>query len=421
MTNEIFEFMTLAFPKAGVQVGVPITVAMLLFCLALAKSQYQVVPAFLAIKGLPAAYLVFVFVVCVSFIFNMSDMTAFNISVVMVVIGSPLALAIGRAVDPQKAMELLTVSLIIVGFCALIQRVLGITHASIPGVTYTLGQDLADKPIGYGMASSGDAQKMPSTYQNGNGAGLFYALAIPILLAWRPEFVKWQILRGLAVLLGFIGLLLSGSRSILIPFCLFFLFIFSLLKNKLTYRRQILFLAVSLLVLFFTILYLMQAHSAVLTQLYSRYVSQTVSDPTGSDRTVQYGTAFSQIQPLTGWAFVRFLCIGLPWSQIGGIEGFLSTLFMYGLFGFLAFIASLFVTAVHIYRLNKLTAIGFLCVFIAFMVDGSFNYPPGLMNFFFLAGLLSAPDRVEANDALLQQPFEWLNWVQRRGKQWKLQ
>lgn len=423
MLNELFEFMTLAFPKAGAQIGVPLTIAMFLFLFCLVKSQYQVVPAFLEVKGLSISYLLFVLFVGLALIFNLGNLSAFQLSIVMVVVGSPLAIGIGRTVDPQKAMTILAVSLIVVGAYALIQRAIGIIDTAIPGVTYTLGQNLADKPIGFGMAASGQAQKMPSTYQNGNGAGLFYALGLPILLSWLPQTAKRNVLRLLGVLSGIIGLLLSGSRSIMLPFGLFFIFILILLKNKLSYRQQILFLSSGLFAALLITVYLMQTHNPFLSQLYARYFEQTLSDPTGADRTVQYSSAFSQVNALEWPGFIRFMFIGLPWDQIGSIEGFLSTLYMYGLFGFLAFIASILVTAIHIFKKNKLNAIGFFCVFIAFMVDGSFNYPPALMNLFFLAGLLTRPDALETHKNWLKQPLRWEMhplW-RREGNQWKLQ
>ncbi|RYL92713.1 hypothetical protein EWI07_08580 [Sporolactobacillus sp. THM7-4] len=423
MMNELFEFMTFAFPKAGAQIGVPLTIAMLLFLLALLKCQYQVIPAFLQVRGLSTSYIIFVFFVLISFIFNLGAISSFQLTAAMVVVGSPLAIGIGNRIDPQKAMLIIAVALMIVGAYAFVQRVIGIVSTSIPGLTYTFGQDLAAKPIGYGMAASGEAQKMPSTYQNGNGAGLFYALAIPLLLSWIPQTSRQNRIRISGVVLGIVGLLLSGSRSIIIPFALLFVFLLILLKNKLNFRQQMLFLSTVLLGTFMLILYLMYTHNPFLSQLYARYIEQTVSDPTGADRTVQYSSAFSAVNAMDGLGFIRFLLIGMPWEQIEGIEGLISTLFMYGLFGFLGFVSLLLSTMIGVFKVNKLNAIGFICVFVAFMVDGSFNFPPALMNFFFLAGLLTRPDARKTSEHWLNEPLQWgmdlARW--KKVNKWKLQ
>lgn len=398
MFNYFFEFMTFAFPKAGAQIGVPLTIAMFLFLFALLKCHDQVIPGFMKIKGLAFSYMLFVSAVLVSLLFNLGNFPVFQLATVMVVIASPLALGIGRSLNQQTALKILAISLIIVGVYALIQRIVGIVHTAIPGVTYTFGQDLSAKPIGYGMAASGEAQKMPSTYQNGNGAGLFYAMGIPILLAWVPSSSKHKVLKIVAVFGGCVGLLLSGSRSIMIPFVLFLIVLLVLVKNKLSYRNQMLFFSSLMFIATAGIVYLLQSDNQFLQQLYTRYINQTLSDPTGAGRTSQFVAAFAQINALDGLGFLRFLCVGLSWDQIGVLEGFVSILFNYGLFGFIGFLFVLAAAIYGIYERNKLASIGFICVFIAFIVDGSFNFPPTLMNFFLLAGLLTQPEFQEASN-----------------------
>ncbi|WP_010630807.1 O-antigen ligase family protein [Sporolactobacillus vineae] len=389
MSVYFFEFMTFAFPKAGAQIGVPLTIAMFLFLFALLKCHDQVIPGFMQIKGLAFSYLLFVSAVLVSLLFNLGNFPVFQLATVMVVIASPLALGIGRSINPQVALKLLAVSLVIVGGYALIQRIAGIVHTAVPGVTYTLGQNLADKPIGYGMAASGEAQKMPSTYQNGNGAGLFYAMSIPILLSWLPLSIKQKVLKVVSIFIGCVGLILSGSRSIMIPFVFSLIFLLVFVKNRLGYRHQMLFFSS---LMFFTaigVVYVLRTDNQFLQQLYLRYIDQTLSDPTAAGRTSQFVSAFAQVNALNGFDFLRFLCVGLPWDQIDSLEGIVSTLFNYGLFGLLGFLSALAAAIYGIYERNKLASIGFICVFVAFIVDGSFNFPPTLMNFFFLAGLLT--------------------------------
>lgn len=391
MLIDLFEFMTFAFPKAGAQLGVPITIAMFFFLFALLKCQYQVIPVFSKIKGLSTAYIVFAGCVVISLIFNLGDLSSFQVTVAMVVLASPLAVGIGYSADLQRALKILAVSLIIAGGYALIQRVAGIVTTAIPGLTYTFGQDLAAKPIGYGMAAVGEAQKMPSTYQNGNGAGLFYAMGIPILLSWVPLSVNWKLVKYLALFFGFFGLFLSGSRSIMFPFVLLFIFLLILVKNKLSYQKQILFLSAVFFIAALGTLYLMYANNQFLEGAYARYIQQTASDPTGAGRTSQFALAFTQVNQLNELGFLRFLLIGLPWSQLDTLEGLLSTLFCYGLFGFIGFLLLFMSALYHSFKMNLLASLGLVCIFLAFMVDGSFNFPPSLMNFFFLTGLLAQP------------------------------
>lgn len=398
MLNGIFEFISFAFPKAGAQIGVPLTIAMLLFLTALLKCQYQVIPALLQVKGLAVSYTLFVSTVLISLIFNLGNLSAFQLTAVMVVIASPLAIGIGRSIDVQNGLKILAISLIIVGGYALIQRLVGIVSTAIPGLTYTLGQDLAAKPIGFGMAASGEAQKMPTTYQNGNGAGLFYAMGIPILLSWIPISAKQKILKISGILCGCVGLLLSGSRSIIIPVVLLLTFLLLLLKNKLSYKNQILFVSSLMFLAALVMIYLLQSDNQFLQQLNARYIQQTLSDPTGAGRTSQYVSAFAQVHQLNESGFLRFLVIGLPWDQIGGMEGLISTFFYYGLPSFLGFLLILATTLFAIFEHNKLASIGFICVFIAFLVDGSFNFPPTLMNYFFLAGVLTQPSMEEVRE-----------------------
>ncbi|RYL95751.1 hypothetical protein EWI07_00815 [Sporolactobacillus sp. THM7-4] len=400
MLSYLFEFMTFAFPKAGAEIGVPITIAIGLFGFALLKCRRQVIPALIDVKGLAFFYTLFVSAVLVSLFVNPGNFELFQLATVAAVTVSPLAIGIGRSVNPQTALKILAISLIIAGAYAVIQRMVGIVTTAIPGVTYTFGQDLAEKPIGYGMAGSGEAQKMPSTYQNGNGAGLFYAMAIPVLLAWMPAAAKQRALKMSAILFGCAGLLLSGSRSIVLPFLFFLLFLLVLLKNRFSYRNQLLFVSGLMFVVFLGSVYLLATDPQFLQPLYARYIEQTLSDPTGAGRTSQFVDALAQVNALDGPSFLRFLTIGLPWDQISTLEGMVSILFNYGVFGFIGFFGALTAAILGIYRSHKLASIGFLCVFMAFLVDGSFNFPPTLMNLFFLTGLLTQPQSLETQKAM---------------------
>ncbi|MDR2465136.1 MAG: hypothetical protein LBD38_02530, partial [Streptococcaceae bacterium] len=85
-----------------------------------------------------------------------------------------------------------TISSFVVSGMMVIQYFFGIVNTNIKGLITTMGQDIETKNIGYGLSGAGaEANKMPSTYQNGNAAGIFLALALTALLVWRPVDKKW--------------------------------------------------------------------------------------------------------------------------------------------------------------------------------------------------------------------------------------
>ena len=68
-------------------------------------------------------------------------------------------------------------------------------------------------------------------------------------------------------------------------------------------------------------------------------------------------------------------------------EGVLYMLSYYGFLSFLSFLFLLLYPVVFVFKRNKILSVGLILVFIAFLVDRSFNYPPYLINYFFLSGL----------------------------------
>ena len=90
---------------------------------------------------------------------------------------------------------------------------------SVAGLTYTLGQNISDKPIG--LKTDGTAEKIISTYQNGNSLGIFNALEVSFVLTSAQSSRFWKIGQYFALGLGLVGIMLSGSRSIQILFLLF--------------------------------------------------------------------------------------------------------------------------------------------------------------------------------------------------------
>ena len=385
-----FEFVTFAFPKAGVLVGsVPITVATLLFLLALLFSIKGIGFMVDRYKGFVIGYAVYAFFVLMPLLLNITATDIGNITIALVMLASPLAILIGTQADFEKTVKIIAVSLIIVGLYAVVQYFFGVERTAIPGVNIAYGDSFSKKTIGYGMSSQGlDALKMPSTYQNGNGAGLFYIMCLPLLFFWKAKSTCFRIIRIVAILAAVAGVMLSGSRTILIPFVV--IAIPSLLiyiKRKLPERVQTLYLGGLILVLIGLVLYVFIADSQFIQYFIDRYIVQTLSDPTASGRTAQFGDVLSMIYSLNAPDFLRFFFFGMPWSEARMSEGVLYMLSYYGFLSFLSFLFLLLYPVVFVFKRNKILSVGLILVFIAFLVDRSFNYPPYLINYFFLSGL----------------------------------
>lgn len=386
----IFEFFTFAFPKAGILFGsVPVTVATLLFLLALLFSTKGI--GFMAdqYKGFSIGYVVYAFFVLMPLLLNITDTNSGNITVALVMLASPLAILIGTQADFEKTVKIIAVSLIIVGLYAVVQYFFGIERTAIPGLNIAYGDSFSQKTIGYGMAGQGmDALKMPSTYQNGNGAGLFYVMCLPLMFFWKAKSKCFQVIRVAAILAAVAGVMLSGSRTILIPFAV--IAIPSLLiyiKRKLPERVQTLYLGGLILVLIGLVLYVFIADSQFIQYFIDRYIMQTLADPTASGRTQQFSNVFSMIYSLNAPDFLRFFFFGMPWNKARISEGVLYMLSYYGFLSFASFLFLLLYPIVSVFKRNKFLSVGLILVFIAFLVDRSFNYPPYLINYFFLSGL----------------------------------
>lgn len=390
----LFEFFTFAFPKAGIQMGLPVTISLVLFLFVFIRYFNQTVSAFNQVPLLGLTYLLFSFSIIISVLFNLDQYTTQSIAFVLVLIGSPLAIVVGRNIDKEKFKTIMAVSVIIVGGYSVIQWFFGILNTAIPGVTYTFGQNLMDKPIGYGHSATLEAVKMPSTYQNGNASGLFFALSIPVLFIWSVKSKRNKILKVLAILLGIIGLILSGSRAIMIPFAgfslLLLLFYFRTLKRRIAF----LFISISMFLSLFLILYLLVGDNEILQQAYERYVIQTLNDPTGNGRTTLIMIALTQVKMLDASGLFSFIIMGFSEYRLMS-EGLLYLLFANGVLSFVSFLFVLFLSFKTAYKKNKIESIGFMCVIVAFIVDSSFLYPPALINFFLFLGVLTQPENMD--------------------------
>lgn len=386
LLNNIFLFMTMAFPKAGILIAsTPITIAEILFAICIIKYRGYIYNFFKKNKYWTACYGLYAITIIIATLINLNEAPLFRIAISVVLIISPLSIGIGESLKTSKSIKIITICLIIVGMYALIQWSFGINNTKVEGLTYAYGDTLDDKTNGYGVDGK-EAIKMPSTYQVGNGAGLFYILALAALLSYKFQN---KILKNFAIFIGLIGLLMSGSRSIIIPVVILIPYvIYSLYKKIKTNRGRQIFLLVIFLIFVTAILYITLFNSDLIEYAYNRYILTTLSDSTGSGRTTMIKESFEEISKLNFLEKVRAIILGVPWEIGATSEGILYTFFKYGIITMISFLAILILPIIKLFKDgNKIMAIGLLGVFIAFCVDSSFNYPPSLMNYFLLAGI----------------------------------
>ena len=386
LLNNIFLFMTMAFPKAGVLIAsTPITIAEILFAICIIKYRGYILDFIRKNKYWTVFYGLYVFTIIIATLINLNEAPLFRIAISVVLTISPLSIGIGKSLEISKSIKIVTICLIIVGMYALVQWSFGINNTKVEGLTYAYGDTLDDKTNGYGVDGR-EAIKMPSTYQVGNGAGLFYILALAALISYKSGN---KLLKYFAIIIGMIGLLMSGSRSAIIPFIILIPYvIYNLYKKLKTNKGRQIFLLSIILIIIISILYITLFNSELIEYAYNRYVLTTISDNTGSGRTTMIKEAFEEISKQNFFGKVRCILLGVPWEIGATSEGILYTFFKYGIITMISFLAILILPIIKLFKKgNKIMAIGLIGVFIAFCVDSSFNYPPSLINYFLLAGI----------------------------------
>ena len=336
-------------------------------------------------KGFLYIYLLYAIIILVVVLINIDQMEFFRIAISLVLMVSPLAIGIGYKVNLNAFYKIIIVSMIITGLYSLLQWTIGIEATKIPGLNIAYGDTFADKPIGYGTGGM-EALKMPSTYQNGNGVALFFLLALFLIIPWKTNKKGIKLV---AILFAVIGILLSGSRSALIPFVLLIPYaikkIYDILKTKKQKMLLLLFLIIGISTL---LVYLFYAKSELIEYMFNRYIVQTIMDPTGNGRTTQIQNVIQSITNQDFIMIIKSLILGNDWKDVVSSEGIFYFVSFYGSICAIVFCMLLLYPVCKLYKNNKIEVLGLIAVFIAFMVDSSFNYPPGLMNYFLIVGVL---------------------------------
>lgn len=390
MIDWLFLAVTFAIPKAGIQMGgLPLTLNIVLTGLLIIRRPGE---AFLGIqftRWSAPLYCMFAGFAILSSLLALGSLATYQISQNLVVLASPLVIYVALRTDATKAMKIVSASLIVVVLYALMQFFIGIVAVEIPGLTVTFGQDITSKMIGYGISTAAEANKMPSTYQNGNYFGMFCALGTSLMMLWRPTESKWKHARVCSVVLGYLGIVLCGSRSIVIPFLLLgiLVFIFQMRRwERIESHRNVLLLIGGMLVLF---VYVAFSNSQIVAAFLDRIVSQTISDPTASGRFGQWAHIADGISKMAPLGLIRLLLLGAdPLLGLGG-EGFPEFVMRFGVIPAIAFYCLLFgcVCMFALRKESRVLAIGLFCSFFLLCIDQAFYYPPALMQYFLTVGI----------------------------------
>ena len=339
--------------------------------------------------------MLYVIIILVVVLININQIELFRLAVSLVLIVSPLAVGIGYKVKLNTFYKIIIVSMIITGLYSVLQWTIGIEATKIPGLNIAYGDTFADKPIGYGMGGM-EALKMPSTYQNGNGVALFCLLALFLIIPWKTNKKGIKIV---AILFAIIGILLSGSRSALIPFVLVVPYAIKKIYDRLKTKKQKILLLLCVVIAFSGgIIYVYYSNSELIEYMFNRYIVQTIMDPTGSGRTTQIQEVIKSITDQNFMLVIKSLILGNDWENVVASEGIFYFVSFYGIICAITFCLLLLYPIRKLYKNNKIEVLGLIAVFIAFMVDSSFNYPPGLMNYFLIAGVLLQRQKIRENE-----------------------
>ena len=384
----IYAFICMAFPKAGILLdGLPLNLSTILLPFIVFYYRGYIIELSRKYKLFFYMFCLFILTSFIATILNINIAKKLELAITLIQVLSPFCIILGYNTDYEKAMRVIAVSLCIVGGYALLQYLFGIEETAIYGLNIAYGDSFADKPIGYGFAGR-NALKMPSTYQNGNAAGLFYALSIPCIISWNTLVKIDKRIKYISIILGIIGLSMSGSRSIMIPFILITPFIIRSMYIKMTYKKQLFFHMSSILITLFGAVYFLFFNSEYLAYMIDRYIITTLSDPTGAGRTTLYTSYLDNLNNMKIFELLKSILIGMSWNKCHWIEGVVYNLEYYGLINFICFNVILLIGIFKLIRKKYLVSLGLICVYIAFVIDASFNFTPGLINYFWMTGFL---------------------------------
>lgn len=407
-----FLFVTFTFCKAGIVIkGVPITLSNVLCVAIVLYMSPKALCYAVAHKAEAIYYCLYMCFVLSNTCLHIGTLARKEYLFALVVAFSPIMYVIGKQIDYDKCVKTLCVAGIILGAYSIMQWLFGLTQTTVPGITLAWGDAWVNKPIGYGFSTFHESTKMPSTTQNGNNVALLAVLGIGVLLDWFPQ-KKWFYAKWISVALFFVALILSGSRSACYPFALLVpLGIYGCWRRyKNSGKRNQKALIVTAVATLVGIVVLLQIPQLTTVHRFDGYEvlpdnqhnQQLVESQPEPSRLVQpIGTMSGRMDMWKNMLYkvmheytikekLRILFIGATGKDMfmGG-EGLPIFVSQYGFISALLFMGLCFPllrTFSHfpIYTWAGLSFCG------ALLVDSSFNYPPILIWFFLLLGLMNA-------------------------------
>lgn len=385
----LFLFITFAFPKAGIKINdIPITLQIVLFIICIALYKNTIIKVFSKTKEFTILYMLFSFILLCTLIINYGNIKNYYLLVTIVLITSPLAIGLGYKAKYEKIMKIICIALIITGLYSILQWNIGIEKTKIEGLNIAYGDTFSSKPIGYGFDEL-EAQKMPSTYQNGNLVGIFYILGIACMVEWKATTKKYKKLKLIAILLGACGIFLTGSRTIMISFIIMILLygLDRILKDKARRTKYLKMASILFILAIIIITFVYVKNKDMINVMINRYITQTIQDKTATGRTILIENFVNYIKEVNIVEKIRILFLGMDWLDVQTSEGLLYIFAFYGSIAFVLTFMMFYITIKHTYKISNIIGIAFFSILIAFLADSSFNYPPILIIYFLIVGI----------------------------------
>ena len=386
--------LTMVFPKAGFYWGeIPVTIASIVVIIY--ASWHFVMPGSPPkfaeeSRQFTRVHLVFVWLIAVSLLVNLDELTPIDATTWVLIGASPLAFHAGlRVTDPKRILVVILVSTAAVGMYAVVQNVFGVEETAIPGLTHVAGEDLIeDNPI---RTPSGTL-KSPSTYHNGNLAATFMLLGLGVAMFATRLVSRCRMIAVVAGLSAVAGVAVSLSRSAVFAVALATLVaMLPRLRPRWVGRR--IAAGASVLCIAAGSLVVGQILFGTENFLIERFVGDAVQDPTAAGRTGGVQRWFGGLGEQDPGEFVITVVVGdgSVHRADDKLEGVLWLGAKYGFGAMLAFLTLVLVPARQIRAAlgssGTVVWFGLAASAAMWLVDNAFLFPPTLMNWFLVAGL----------------------------------
>lgn len=386
----LFLFITLTFPKAGAVIrDMPITVPLIMFAVLTIIYVLGVFKGFVYIRNYLGIYILYVFWGVSMFLIKVFSWNTMSFVFLVMIIFSPLAISLGVRLDYNISMKIIALALFIVSAYAIMQYTIGLEKTMVQGLTISLGEDYAGKPIGRWEGTTYVLQKVPSTYQNGNLAAPIYILMIGALLSWKNEESKRFKLKKVSIIFGVLGLYLTGARSYILPFTALIIYILYLLYRQIDITQRGKFILFIFLGILFLVIYTAFFNKSMFEFMWNRYIVRTLASDGDAGRSLQYANFFRELGKQNFAQLIFVFLFGFDWSITNDLEGYLNIFSRYGLVMMILFIDLLVMLIKYFWKQNdKIFSMCVIVTVIGMAMDNPFFYPPVLINYFMIVGIM---------------------------------